>query len=483
MNPLTIFLILIGYFGLLITIAHFTGKRQSNRDFFIGNHQSPWFLVAFGMIGASVSGISIVSVPGMVVISQMTYMQTVIGFFFGYLGIAYVLLPLYYKLNLTSIYGYLGKRFGQEAHKTGSAFFILAKLVSAAAKLYVAVLILQEFVFSQWHIPIEITVIASVVLIWFYTRKSGIRTLVFTDALQTFFMILAIVLILIEAFKMMQIPAAQTLHELSHNTLSRIFVFSDWKSTQNFFKQFFSGIFIVIVMTGLDQDMMQKNLSCKNLKESRKNMLSYAPAFIPVNLMLLTIGAILVMYANRHQMTLPESPDKIVPFFVSASMGKIAVLSFVLGIIAASFSSADSALTAITTTFAVDFLKLGQSNDTRAEKIRRLIHVGVCVIFIIIVLVFNQIKDKSIIDTIYKIVGYLYGPLLGMFAFGLFTKRSTNVKRIPIIAILSPILCYIIQLTTTHLWNYHWGYELLMLNGFITFALLATNGKPQTNVI
>lgn len=465
-------IILLIYVAILLGVGYLTSRNgASNEAFFSGNHRSPWYLVAFGMIGASISGISVVSVPGMVIASEWTYLQTCLGFFFGYVAVAYVLLPLYYKLKLTSIYEYLNSRFGSSSYHTGSMFFVIAKMVSSATKLYIAVLVLQHFIFDKWNIPFGITVIICVATIWLYTHRAGIRTIVWTDTLQTLFFIVAISIMCYEAWQLADV-------RLSTFDFRRLtFSFEDWHSTQYFWKQFISGIFIVIVMTGLDQDMMQKNLTCRTLRESQKNMLSYGVAFLPINFILLLLGSLIIVYAQNSGITLPDAPDKIMPFMVSEIMSPIVGICFVLGIISASFSSADSALTSITTTLAVDIF--GWKDN---EKQRRMLHIGVCVLFAIIVILFGYTQNRSIIDTIYTIVGYAYGPLLGMFAFGLFTRYQVRDKLVPLVAIASPIICYIINLISTYYYNYQWGYELLLLNGTITFVgLFIIRNKQHTN--
>ena len=462
--------ILLTYVAILLGVGYLTSRKEaSNEAFFSGNHRSPWYIVAFGMIGASISGISVVSVPGMVINSGWTYLQTCLGFFFGYIVVAYILLPLYYRLKLTSIYEYLNTRLGSSSYHTGSMFFVIAKMVSSATKLYVAVLVLQHFIFSQWNIPFWLTVIICVAIIWLYTHRAGIKTIVWTDSLQTLFFIIAISIMCYEAWKL---NAQCTMHNTQFSTLKLLlfsdttttFVFDNLRSTQYFWKQFISGIFIVIVMTGLDQDMMQKNLTCRTLRESQKNMLSYGIAFLPINFILLLLGSLIVIYAQHSGITLPAEPDKIMPMVASTIMSPIASICFVLGIISASFSSADSALTSITTTLSVDIFKW-KDNTSR----RQLLHIAVCTIFTTIVILFGYTQNRSIIDTIYTIVGYAYGPLLGLFTFGLFTRYQVRDRLVPLIAIVSPIICYATNTLTTHYFNYQWGYELLLLNGIITF--------------
>ena len=461
--------ILLIYIAILLGVGYLTSRKStSNETFFNGNHRSPWYLVAFGMIGASISGISVVSIPGMVVTSGWTYLQTCLGFFLGYVAVAYVLLPLYYSLKLTSIYEYLNSRFGSSSYHTGSIFFVIAKLVTSATKLYIAVLVLQHFIFDEWNIPFWLTTTICVTIIWLYTHRAGIKTIVWTDTLQTLFFIIAISVMCYEAYQLLNEQHSAFKLLLFSNT-TNTFIFDDWSSKQNFWKQFISGIFIVIVMTGLDQDMMQKNLTCSTLRESQKNMLSYSIAFLPINFILLLLGSLCVIYANTQGIQLPSEPDKIMPMMASSLMSPIAGICFMLGIISASFSSADSALTAITTTLSVDIFRW----KDKASR-RKLLHIAVCALFALIVMLFGFTQNRSIIDTIYTIVGYAYGPLLGMFAFGLFTRYQVRDKWVPLVAIVSPLLCYAISASTSHFIGYHWGYELLLLNGMLTFVGLLT---------
>ena len=451
--------ILLIYIVILLGVGHLTSRKATSNDsFFRGNRRSPWYLVAFGMIGASISGISVVSVPGMVVASGWSYLQTCLGFFFGYIAVAYVLLPLYYRLQLTSIYEYLNTRLGSSSYHTGSMFFVIAKMVSSATKLYIAVLVLQHFIFDQWAVPFWATVIICVAIIWLYTHRAGIRTIVWTDTLQTLFFIVAISIMCYEAWQLADVRLST--FDFRHLTFS----FDDWQSPHYFWKQFVSGIFIVIVMTGLDQDMMQKNLTCRTLAESQKNMLTYGIAFVPINFILLLLGSLIIAYAQQSGIALPSAPDKIMPYVASDIMSPIVGICFVLGILSASFSSADSALTAITTTLAIDIF--GWKDN---EKRRHSLHIAVCALFAIIVIMFGYTQNRSIIDTIYTIVSYAYGPLLGMFAFGLFTRHTVRDRLVPVIAIASPLLSYAINAITSHIWGYQWGYELLLLNGALTF--------------
>ncbi len=464
--------IILGYFGLLLLVSFITGRNRAtdNAAFFLGNRQSPWWIVAIGMVGSSLSGVSFVSVPGMVRDINFAYMQTVFGFFFGYLVIARLLLPLYYKLHLTTIYTYLEDRIGHRAHKTGAWFFFISKLIGAAVRLYIVALMLQYLVASRWELPFWLTVCIIIAMIWAYTFRSGIKTIVWTDTLQTVCLLTTLVLIIINAVKAIDMPMEQIIDTIRTNGYDRIFVFDDWRGKQNFFKQFFSGIFIVIVMTGLDQDMMQKNLTCRNLKDAQKNMYWYGFSFIPVNLLFLFLGALLLVYAQQQQIPLPAMSDNILPELAVYHLGGWVPVLFATGIAAAAFSSADSALAALTTSFAVDILHIDETDKTKAKRSRMLIHIGISAAFAAIIMLFKALNNTSVIDAIFVLVGYTYGPLLGMYAFGLLTKRQTNDKWIPYIAIAAPLMCYLLNYLTRHCWNYTFGYELLMLNGMLTFA-------------
>lgn len=472
MNGIFILVTIAVYFGILLLVAHITSARSSNNDaFFRGNRQSPWYIVSFGMIGASLSGVTFVSVPGMVRSIDMTYMQTCLGFFVGYLVIARVLLPLYYRLNLISIYTYLQERFGRCSYKTGASFFLLSKLLGASARLYLVCLILQHYVFDAYGVPFVCTAVGTVALIWLYTRKSGIRTIVWTDSLQTFCLLAALLLIIYKVVMMFGGDWSAVASTVASNEHSRIFVFDESHSKQNFFKQFFSGVFITIVMTGLDQDMMQKNLSCRNLKEAQKNMYCYGFSFVPVNFLFLVLGVLLLLAASRLGVTLPTKGDDILPMFAAEGyLGPVVLVLFTIGIIAAAFSSADSALAALTTSFCIDILEVGKYPEEKAQRFRRWAHIGVSAVFIGCMLIFEAVGSQSIIDTIYVLAAYTYGPLLGMFAFGMFTRRLPRDRFVPYVALFSPLVCYATGYLVFRYTGYAFGYEMLMVNGLLTFA-------------
>ena len=450
--------IILGYFIVLFAISRWTGRKATNDTFFRGNRQSPWYMVAFGMIGASISGVTFVSVPGMVTQVDMTYMQTCLGFILGYVLVAFLLLPLYYRLNLTTIYSYLGQRLGPRAYKTGASFFLLSKMIGAVVRFYVVCMILQQFVFDQMGVPFVVTVSGMVALIWLYTRGGGIKTLVWTDTFQTICLFSALLIIIYKVVGELGMSIPEAISAIAADEHSRIFVMDDWVSKQNFWKQFLSGVFIVIVMTGLDQDMMQKNLTCKTLREAQKDMCAYGVAFVPANLLFLSLGVLLVMLG------LPEKGDALLPAFVRQS-GLSVLIPFTIGLVAASFSSADSALTSLTTSYCVDIC--GRAGD---ERLRKRAHLGISALFVLMIILFRMLNSTSVIDAIYVICGYTYGPLLGLFAFGMLTKRKSQDRLVPYICVASPLLCYGIDSLMTYLAGYRFGYELLMLNGVFTFV-------------
>lgn len=463
---MVIIVTILAYFCILLVFSRFTSRRATNSTFYRADRRSPWYMVAFGMIGASISGITFVSVPGMAVKTDMTYLQMCFGFIFGYLIVAFVLLPVYYRLNLTTIYTYLQTRLGQRAYKTGSSFFLLSKLIGAAVRFYVVCIILQRFVLDQLGIPFLVTVVFMVGLIWLYTRKGGIKTLVWTDSFQTLCMFLALILIIFHVMTALHLNLNQAVTAIANDSHSRVFIWQDWASKQNFWKMFLSGIFIVIVMTGLDQDMMQKNLTCKSLREAQKDMCSYGLAFVPANLLFLSLGILLMMLSHREGIAIPCATDDLLPMFAATgSLGSLVIVLFTIGIVAASFSSADSAMTALTTTWCVDIME--KKDD---ERLRKRTHLGFALLFVVFILAFKALNSTSVIDAIYIICSYTYGPLLGLFAFGLFTRWQVKDRYVPYIAIISPVICFAIETITRQATGYEFGYELLMVNGLLTFV-------------
>ena len=469
-------LTIVGYFVMLLLVSHFTSRETSNDTFFRAGRQSPWPLVALGMVGASVSGVSFVSVPGQVGHTQMTYLQMCLGFFVGYIIIAFVLLPMFYKRNLTTIYSYLGERLGLCSHKAGTSFFLLSKLTGACARFFLVCLVLQQFVFDRLGCPFVLTILVMLFLVWLYTNRAGIRTIVYTDALQTLFLLGTLAVVTFCIASQMGLDFKGICQTVSESPYGKMFVMDDWMSKQSFWKQFFSGVFVAIVMTGLDQDMMQKNLTCKSIKDAQKDMIAYSCCFVPVNFMLLVLGVLLYTFAINQGLTLPDSSDNLFPMLVSGGyFGSVVTVMFVLGITAAAFSSVDSALTALTTSVCIDLLGIERRKDIsqdekKGKRIRRNVHITVVCAFVACLLIFKALNNTSVIDAIYIMASYTYGPLLGMFAFGLFTKYTVRDRYVPFVAVASPVICYALSVYVPQYTGYHFGYELLMLNGFLTFA-------------
>ena len=474
MQSAFILIVIAVYFGVLMLVSWLTSRKGSGNDtFFRANKSSKWYVVAVAMVGTSISGVTFVSVPGMVRNLDMTYMQMVFGFFLGYMVIAYVLLPLYYRLNLTTIYGYLDQRYGPRSYKTGAWFFLISKIVGAAARLYLVAFILQTLVFDAWGVPFVVTVTGIILVIWLYSHKSGIKTIIWTDWLQTILFIAALILIVWQVALRLDLGFGGMVQTIVASPHSRIFVFDDWASPQNFFKQFFSGMFITIVMTGLDQDQMQKNLTIRTLKDAQKNVVSYGMAFAPINFLFLCLGVLLIVFAEQHGILLPEVSDNILPVIASGYLGQAVLGIFIVGIVAAAFSSADSALTALTTSFCVDILDMKPISQTKEQeqrniRTRRMVHVGISGVFVLIILLIEAIGSDSIITAIYKLASYTYGPLLGLYFFGLYSKVKPTDKWVPYVAFAAPVLCFVIEAAILQLFAYRVGYELLLLNGLLT---------------
>ena len=486
MSGSIILLVIAIYFSTLLFISWLTGRKKTgtnNDAFFLGNRRSPWYIVAIAMVGTSLSGVSFVSVPGWVRSTDMTYMQMVLGFFVGYIVIANILLPLYYRLQLTSIYEYLNGRMGRKSYKTGASFFLLSKILGAAARLYLVVLILQTYVFEQWNIPFAVTAATSVLLVWLYTFRSGIKTIIWTDTLQALCLVAMLITIIWQIKNHMNLDLAGMAKTIADSQRFRIFEFDDWSSKQHFVKQFFSGVFTAIVMTGLDQDMMQKNLTCRSLKDAKKNMYVYGLAFTPINFLFLSLGILLVTLATQMNIELPAAGDEILPMFcTSGILGPSILVFFTIGIIAAAFSSADSALTALTTSFCVDILDIKESDAAKAKKTRLRVHVIMSVVFTLIILLFRAVNDRSVIDAIYTIASYTYGPLLGLFVFGLFTKYNVRDKFVPFICTISPVICLSLDFILKYYTSYRMGYEILIINGLLTFFGLYMFRKMKSEI-
>ena len=457
MNSIYIVVCIILYFLVLSTISWSTGKNDTNESFFLGNKSSPWYIVAFGMIGTSLSGVTFISVPGWVESSQFSYMQMVFGYLLGYAFIGAVLMPIYYRLNLTSIYTYLSDRFGLASYKTGSIFFIISRTIGASFRLYIVARVLHLSVFQSWGVPFFLTVSITILLIWFYTFRGGIKTIIWTDTLQTFFMLLALALSVYLIGKDLGLNYASIFPFIIESDYSKIFF---WEGDQHFLRRFFTGAFIAIVMTGLDQDMMQKNLSCRNIKEAQKNMMYFSLSLVIVNLLFLCLGALLYSIAGKYGINFTKPDDLFPAVVLSETLGFPIILIFILGLIAAAYSSADSALTSLTTSFCVDILEIDIKDSSSIIR-RKYIHLLFSIIILVVILTLHAINDQSIISSIFSVAGYTYGPLLGLYFFGLFTSYNVNDKLVPYIAIIAPALSYIIQT------YYSIGFEILIVNALL----------------
>lgn len=480
MSPIVVFSVVFGYFCLLILVSWFTSRNADNQSFFNANKSAPWYLVAFGMIGATLSGVTFISVPGEVGRSAFSYLQFVMGNFIGYWVVAFVLLPVYYRLNLVSIYSFLEERFGVTSQKTGSLFFIVSKVIGAAFRLYLVAGVLQIAFFDSFGVPFSITVCTSIFLIWVYTFRGGIKTIVWTDTLQTFFLVSAVIFTVYMISSELNWSFSKTIQTVSNHEYSQIF-FWDWRSPNNFFKQFFAGMFMTIVITGMDQDMMQKNLSCKNKFESRKNMIVFSFLFVFTVVLFLGLGVLLYIFAQSKGISVPSITDDFYPMLALNKLGLFVGIAFLLGITSAAYSSADSALTALTTSFCIDFLPYESYNENRKKAIRRWVHFGFSIVLIIVILLFKILNNESVVVAVFKAAGYTYGPILGLFAFGLLSKRKVKQKWVPLVAILAPIICYFLsQFSEQIMFGYKFGFELLILNGFLTYlGLLILSQNEQ----
>ena len=473
MTPALIFSVFISYTVLLFIITWLTARKATNRGFFIGNKESPWFVVAYGMIGASLSGVTFMSVPGWVGTTQFSYMMVVLGYLVGYAVIATVLMPLYYRMNLTSIYSYLESRFGKFSYKTGAFYFLLSRTIGASFRMFLVVNVLQVFVFDAWNVPFFVTTLIFVVLIILYTFKGGVKTIIWTDTLQTTFMLAALVVTTVVIVRMMGGGFSGMLSQVVDSGYSKM-IFTDWGDRRFFLTQFISGAFIAIVMTGLDQEMMQKNLSCRSLKDAQKNMFTFCTILVGVNFLFLFLGASLFVFANSRGIAIPVRSDDLFPTIAFQYLGPVAGMVFLIGLISAAYPSADGALTSLTTSFCIDILGLNKKTDLdekKKQRIRYLVHISFAMLLLTVIVVFRAINDRAVIDKLFTIAGYTYGPLLGLYAFGLFTKFDVKDRFVPIVAVISPAICYLLNIFSYVLFNgYQFGFELLIVNGFITFA-------------
>ncbi len=475
MKPYAVLLVVAGYFTFLLLISRLTSRKADSASFFIGNRKSPWFVVAFGMIGASLSGVTFISVPGWVMTSQFAYMQMVLGYLVGYLLIILILLPLYYRLNLISIYGYLKRRFGFWSYKTGSVFFLISRIIGASARLYIVATVLQFTVFDALGVPFLATVLIIIGLIFLYTYQGGIKTIIWTDTLQTFFMLSALALTLVFIGRELGLSIPDLFRAIGNDGSGKVWVFSDFAGDRShFIKYFIGGAFITLTMTGLDQDMMQKNLSCKNLKDAKKNMIWFSLALVPVNLLFLILGGSLILFVAKAGLVIPEISDNLFPMVATQSgLPAIVGLVFLIGLIAAAFSSADSALTSLTTSITVDILGKENAPEKEIKRTRYRVHFILSIVLLAVILLFRALNNRSIIDTLFTLAGFTYGPLLGLFAFGLFTKFNIRDRIVPLIAIVAPSITYLLQVYSARWFGgYVFSFELLLINGCITFFLL-----------
>ena len=475
-TPFFIFCLIIIYFLVLVGVSHLVAKEDSNDTFFKANRNSSWYLVAFGMVGASLSGVTFISVPGWVEASQFNYFQVVLGYLFGYFVVAYVLLPIYYENNVTSIYEYLLLRFGKSSHYAGAFFFFISRVIGAAFRLFLVAIVLQQFIFDAWNVPFEVTVILSIISIWLYTQKGGIKTIVFTDTLQTSLMILAVILSINYINQALDWSFFEFLASSELSNFNQVFVTDSLLSRNHFIKSFVGGAFVTICMTGLDQDMMQKNLSCRNLKDAQKNMIVFSIVLVVITGLFMLLGALLFIYARKQGITIPlmnGSPktDLLFPeIALNGNLGVSLAITFILGLIAAVYSSADSALTSLTTSFCVDFLEIEKRKKFHQKKLRKKVHIGMSLLLILVVILFKYILDRNVIDGLLTVAGYTYGPLLGLFAFGIFT--NFKIKELflwPVLLLVLSLISILGSLDSTLLSGYQIGYELLPLNGLLTF--------------
>ncbi len=472
MSPILVLITILFYFVVLFVISYFAGRKADNASFFVGNRKSSWYVVAFAMIGASISGVTFVSVPGMVSTSNFSYLQMVLGFVVGQIIIAFVLIPLFYKMNLVSIYEYLENRFGSSTYKTGAWFFFISKMLGAAVRLFLVCAVLQLLIFSPWHLPFALNVIFTIVLVWLYTFKGGVKTLIWTDSLKTFCLIASVILCIYYIASDMELNFAGVVATIKSSHFSQIFFFDDINDKRFFFKQFMAGIFTMIAMTGLDQDMMQRNLSCKNFKDSQKNMVISIILQFFIILLFLMLGVLLYSYALKEGIALPEKTDELFPMIAIKGYFPVIVgIFFIIGLISSAYSAAGSALTALTTSFTVDILEITKKRgEKEVTKIRKKVHIVMSVVMGIVIIAINILNNTSVIDTVYILASYTYGPLLGLFVFGIFMKRQVRDKYIPLIAIVSPLLCFILQKNSESWFNgYSFSYELLLFNAFFTF--------------
>ncbi len=469
MSTTLVFIVIVLFFGMLLGVSYFTSRGANSETFFTGNRRSPWYLVAFGMIGSTISGVTFISVPGEVGHSAWTYLEFLFGNFLGYWVVALVLIPIYYRLKLVSIYTYLDQRFGVRSYKTGAFFFLISQTIGASFRLYLAAGVLQLAIFNSLGVPFWVTVLLTLFFIWLYTHAAGIKTVVWTDSLQTIFILGSVIITIWVILSQLNMNVSDMMSVIHHSPHSKIFDW-DWKSKTNFFKQFIAGLGIVLAMNGLDQNMMQKNLTCKTQKEAQKNVFWFSFAFIIANLLFLSLGVLLYYYASQKGIQLPERTDDLFPILAMHYFGTFAGVLFLLGILSAAYSSADSALTALTTSFCIDFLNI-KADSPNEKKTRFMVHIGFSFLLFLVIIFFRAVSNESVVMAVFQVAGYTYGPLLGLFAFGIITKRQIKDRYVPIIGLVSPLITYLINIySVTWFDGYKFGFELLWLNAFITYV-------------
>jgi len=489
MTPFVLLSFLIVYFTVLVGVAHFTSRKKSdNSAFFSANKNSKWYIVAFGMIGTALSGVTFISVPGAVGGGSFSYFQFVLGNAVGYIIVAYVLLPLYYRMNLVSIYTYLEQRFGHMSYKSGAMIFLISRTIGSAFRLYLVAIILQRFIFDAWNVPFAVTIIICLTLIWVYTHKGGLKTIIITDLLQTFFLLFSVVLSIYFIAQSLNMNFVEAFDAIKESTYSKIFFWDNFMGdTKNFFKLFLGGIFVTLAMFGLDQDMMQKNISMKTIGEAQKNMLSFTLVFVIINIFFLSVGAMLYLYATQNNIDVAvlPTPDHLFPEIALNYLPILPGIIFMMGLTAATFATTDSALTALTTSFCVDFLnfhKKENPNDSKLVRQRTSVHVGFSLLMLLVIMGFRVINDESVVTAIFTAAGYTYGPLLGLFVFGMFTNRAVRDSLVPYICILSPIMLYVLKLLLENTVGYGMSFELIVINAFLTWLMLFITSKPGLKV-
>lgn len=482
MSPVLVFLTIVLYFILLFVISYIAGRKADNQGFFVGNRKSPWYVVAFAMIGSCFSGVTFVSVPGMVAASGFSYLQMAFGFLAGQLVIAFLLTPLFYRMNLVSIYEYLEERFGVSAHKTGAWFFFISKMLGAAVRLFLVCEVLQLLIFRPLHLPFFLNVVFTILLVWLYTYRGGVKALIWTDSLKTLCLIGSVILCIYFISSDLHFTFGGMVNAITDNSYSKVFFFDDINDKKYFFKQFLAGMFTMIAMTGLDQDMMQRNLSCKNFKDAQKNMITSVIFQVLVILLFLMLGTLLYIFAARTGIKVPEKSDELFPLIATQGyLPTIVGVLFVVGLVSASYSAAGSSLTALTTSFTVDVLgSVKNKNEEEISKIRKSVHALMSVAMGVVILIINVLNNTSVIDAVYILASYTYGPILGMFAFGILVKKKVRDKYVPFVAVISPILCFILQNNSKAWFNgYSFSYEILIFNALFTFIGLSLLVRKQ----